>query len=150
MITDTKPQPSLRRPSGRPLEFNQAAAEIILDLLQKGNFLETAATYAGVTARTVRNWMRWGRHRRSAELAEFYKRVMQARAMAEVADLEKIKAATDWKATAWRMERRNPKAWGRKRVITIHTGTQRRRRSREEIEREMADILGEDHASVGG
>ncbi len=45
--------------------------------------------------------MRWGRHRRSAELAEFYKRVMRARAMAEVADLGRIKAATDWKAPAW-------------------------------------------------
>ena len=82
-------------------------------------------------------------------LAEFYKRVMQARAMAEVADLEKIKAATDWKATAWRMERRNPKAWGRKRVITIHTRARRRRRSREEIEREIDEILGEDHLSAG-
>jgi hypothetical protein len=92
--------------------------------------------------------MRWGAHKRTPELAEFHKRVMQARAIAEVADLEKIKAATDWKATAWRMERRNPKAWGRKRVITIQTGARRRRRSREEIEREMEDILG-DHASAG-
>ncbi len=75
--------------------------------------------------------------------------VALARAMAEVGDLEKFKEAMDWTAIAWRMERRNPKAWGRKRVVAIHTGARRRQRTREEIEREMNDILG-DHQALAG
>jgi succinate dehydrogenase flavin-adding protein (antitoxin of CptAB toxin-antitoxin module) len=111
--------------------------------------METAAAYAGVTARTVRNWMAKGKRESGSEFAEFRKSVLQAKAIAEVNDLEELKKSKDWCVIAWRMERRNPKAWGRKKVVMVQTGARRRQRTLEEISAEMDEILGDGHVSAG-
>jgi hypothetical protein len=35
-----------------------ANTDLIVELLTRGNFTETAAAFAGVTSRTIRGWLR--------------------------------------------------------------------------------------------
>ena len=52
---------------------------------------------------------------------QFLDAVARAHACEEVDDLATIKAAapTDWKAAAWRLERRAPKRWGYKQRVEL-------------------------------
>lgn len=107
--------PTDRRRVGRPTSLTPEVAEIIVDAMRAGNFLETAAALAGVSVSSVRNWIRAGNHDTTPKLAEFAKDVRQARAQAEIADLNHIRKDPSWQAAAWRLERRHPKRWGRRR-----------------------------------
>jgi hypothetical protein len=55
MIRSNSTIPDGKRPVGSPSDFNPATAGVIVEAVRRGNFLETAAAMAGVTARTVRN-----------------------------------------------------------------------------------------------
>jgi len=90
-------------------------AATIAEAMRGGNFLETAASLAGVSVSSVRNWLREGNRRDATpELAEFARKVTQARAEAEISDLNHIRNDPSWQAAAWRLERRHPKRWGRR------------------------------------
>lgn len=106
--------------------------EAIVRQLQLNNYIETAAAVAGVTSRSVRNWMRRGRaaivnrDRRPEEevYASFARDVERAQGQAEARLLGTVTAATkdDWKAATWQLERKYPKRWGPR--ISIHVKEQ--------------------------
>lgn len=87
-------------------------ADQIARLIRLGNTRETAAAGAGISSRTLRNWMMWG-----AEGREPYATFCDALEVAE-AEIEKnvvaailVAARKDWKAGAWWLERRHPGRW---------------------------------------
>ncbi len=116
----------MRPRRGNGHKFTQEVAGKILGALRAGNFLETAAAYAGIDSDTIRRWAKAGARGKDAELASFAREIDQARAAAEVRDVAIIaKAAeSEWTAAAWRLERRAPERWGRRdrMQVTAHVG----------------------------
>lgn len=103
---------------GRPTKLTPEVQERIVQALRAGNYQETAATYANITAKTFYEWMKRGESDDESEriYRDFREAVEKAKADAEVRDVALIdKAATDgsWQAAAWKLERKFPQRWGR-------------------------------------
>jgi transposase len=103
---------------------------LVVEALNSGNYIETAAAYAGIHEATVYRWLERGRIERArlsdddgaeedpeeTPYREFCEAVEKTRANAEVRSLALIqKAAMDgtWQASAWYLERSYPRKWGR-------------------------------------
>ena len=108
------------RPKGTTkLELNPDLQTRIVTYIQAGAYVETAAAAAGICKDTFYDWLKRGAAY-EAPFKCFSDAVQKAAAEAEVRDLAVIdKAARNgtWQAAAWKLERRNPKAWGRRTVI---------------------------------
>lgn len=122
--------------------ISEEVIEKISEAIGNGNTLEEASASAGVNRSTIRRW-RWrgdaeiervraaGESEAVRESEELYVdlcfALMRAHARAEIRDLEVISAAAergDWRAAAWRLERRYPERWGKRRRMEMeHTGT---------------------------
>lgn len=100
----------------------------IVEALRNGNYIETAARYAGITPQAFWKWMKRGTEERQAiedgadpnpdeEIyVDFVDAVEKARGQSEMRNVGLIqKAAVDgtWQAAAWFLERSYPKRWGR-------------------------------------
>lgn len=129
----------------RPTKLTPETIKAVVVPIRAGNYLETAAAFAGVSKRTLHGWMKDARtiyaelekgtkklSKLSAKdklLVEFLHAVEVALAESEVRDLSTIgNAATgaqtiedgkvvsqkpgDWRAAAWRLERKFPKKFG--------------------------------------
>lgn len=101
---------------GRPTKLTPKMQETIVDLVKRGNYLETAALYSGIDRTTIRNWMRRGREAKRGPYREFFLAVKQAATYAEVQDMETVRKAAsgDWRAAAWRLEHRYPQRYKRR------------------------------------
>ena len=126
---------------GRPTKLTPKKREIIIEAVERGNYIETAAALAGVSEATVYNWRNRGKRELErlekypdAEISkterpflEFLEAYTRALAVAEDLDVQNINKAAkdDWRASAWKLERRNPKKWGKKERLDAnlqHTG----------------------------
>lgn len=112
--------------AGQPTKLTESTHALIVELVGRGHFRETAAAHAGIDPRTLRNWLKWGAEGKEP-YQQFAHDLMVAEAEAEVADLDAIDRAGkgsigdreagfppiegDWKAIAWRRERMNPSRW---------------------------------------
>lgn len=121
---------------GRPTKLNYEVQEKIIQAIKAGNYIETAAAYAGISKSTLYDWLKRGerekqrvaknpsyRIRKSEKIyVEFSDAVEKALAEAEMRDVLLIgKAAEEqWQAAAWRLERKFPERWGRR--IIEHSG----------------------------
>jgi hypothetical protein len=91
--------------------------EAICVAIRAGVRPEAAAVYSGVGARSYYRWMERGR---AADSEPIYKAFVEAVELAlavwEVRDVALIgeAAKTDWRAAAWRLERRLPQVYGRR------------------------------------
>jgi hypothetical protein len=106
----------MARPKGTTkLEIDPTLGQRILTYLRTGSYLETAAEAVGLDASTIHRWLARGA-KGQEPFSTFAADVRRATAEAELRDLARIDRAADesWQAAAWKMERRNPKAWGRR------------------------------------
>lgn len=103
------PQPG----SGRPTKFDEEVASRVVLMVRAGNYLETAASASGVSPSTLREWLRTGRRAGKGKLFDFAERVDKALAESEAMDVNKMlqHGQKDWRALAWRLERRFPDRW---------------------------------------
>ena len=99
----------------------------IVGTLRLGNYVEHAASYAGISRGTLYNWLKKGDEARAkrengAELdeveeryAKFSEDVDNARATAVVRNVSIIQQAaqTNWQAAGWWLERTAPQHFGR-------------------------------------
>jgi transposase len=115
---------------GRPTKLNDELREVIAGQLRAGNYIETAAAFAGVSKVTLYDWIRRGKRelqrveanprakvrKEEAPFVDFLNAVERAQAEAEAEDVDILRRAArdDWKAAAWRLERKFPDKWGRK------------------------------------
>lgn len=88
--------------------------------LQRGNYIETSAAFAGINKSTLFMWLKQGRKDiedgKANKHTRFIDAVEKAQAEAEVRDLEHVDRAAgagSWQAASWKLERRFPKRWGR-------------------------------------
>jgi hypothetical protein len=93
----------------------------ICAFLRAGNYLETAAVCARISKSQLFEWLRAGGKPHAQEpFRTFAAEVEAAQAEAEARDVARIGEAAekDWKAAAWRLERRNPNRWSRRVELT--------------------------------
>lgn len=109
----------MARPKGTTkLELNPDLQTRIVTYIQAGSYVETAAAAAGICKDTFYDWLKRG-SAGEEPFKGFSDAVEKAAAEAEVRDLavvDKAARAGTWQAAAWKLERRNPKAWGRRTV----------------------------------
>ncbi|WP_051569267.1 hypothetical protein [Alkaliphilus transvaalensis] len=115
------------RGRGRPTKLNKRVQEHIVKMIKLGNYLETAAAFAGLDVSTVRRWINRGKaelerlevdnvreiREREQIYVEFAQQVEHALAVAEVKDVQVIynAAKNDYRAAVWRLERRFTGNW---------------------------------------
>ena len=114
---------------GRPIKLDQNIHDKIYHAIRAGNYIETAAAYAGINKTTLYDWLKRGeRARKESEdsgrkvpkkeeaFVNFSNAIEKALAEAEMNDVKRITVAArkDWHAAAWRLERKFPARWGRK------------------------------------
>jgi hypothetical protein len=124
-----KRNPDLPVPQGgRPTKLTAPVQETICGALRRGCYYETASALAGISVRTLRNWLRAGAraiddeaHGRVLDpqerlLADFVVACQQAEAAMENDALGEIcrHGEKEWTAHAWRLERRWPDRYGRR------------------------------------
>ena len=126
---------------GRPTALTPEVAQVLIDSLRAGNFLETAAAFAGISVSTLRNWLRAGRRGSTPELADFYRAVTQARAAAEMETLDRIRRDPAWQAAAWRLERMYPQRYARR--------TFQPQRDSQPTPRPLSEVVAEIHQVLG-
>ena len=110
---------------GRPLSLTDDLQATVCASLRDGNYLETAAAVAGVTARTLRRWVQQGHDARKRKVRNRYRRfidaVEQAQAAGEAEHVGTISAARydHWQASAWWLERTRPERFGRRDKVLV-------------------------------
>ena len=101
----------------RPHSFTPEKGVLIVDLVEQGNWYVTAARRAGVTAATVRNWVKEGMEDPEGrpDLAEFATKFQEAAAEAEAALVQAVRngCATDPDHAKWLLEKRFWKRWSK-------------------------------------
>lgn len=102
--------------TGRPTKLTPDLQKKITDAVRAGNYIETAAAYAGISKVTLYDWMKRGNKNQNGIFRDFLNAIEKAMAESEVRDVALIaKAAQEnWQAAAWRLERKNYERWGRK------------------------------------
>ena len=90
---------------GRPPVMTESVRTTILAAMREGLSADAAARVAGVSPSTLRS------HRRRER--DFATALLRAGAESQRSLLAKIKAADDWKASAFLLARRHPEEWGR-------------------------------------
>lgn len=105
-----------KKKMGRPTKLTPEVGERILVAVRAGNYWETAAAFAGISKVTFYGWLKRGHQAKRGIYHDFLNALEKAAAEAEVRDVTRVDQAgdTDWKAAAWRLERRNAAHWGRK------------------------------------
>lgn len=87
-----------------------------MNAVKAGNYIETAAAWAGISKDTLYNWLKKGARSRRGKFRAFAEAMEKAQAEAEMRDIQTIGQAAlsgNWQASAWRLERKFPKKWGR-------------------------------------
>lgn len=85
----------------------------LVDLVRRGNFLEVACKACGVTPSQLHKWLERG-HSGEQPYRELGLRLSAAQAEAEIVLVESLNeaASRDWKAAAWKLERKYPDRYG--------------------------------------
>lgn len=126
--------------AGRPDKLTEERARKIVNLIASGSYVETAAAACGVSKNTLYDWLKRGARAPHGKFKKFADDVAEAAAKAEARDVLVIDRAAsghdvvrttrkiekgivveetttttrefDWRAAAWRLERKFPKRWG--------------------------------------
>ncbi len=95
----------------RKTKFTPATTEKILEAVRLGATFKMAAEYAGISRTTFHKYVNQGRAANpGTKKAEFYENLLAADADGAITNLTVISEAAlrgDWKAAAWRLERRH-------------------------------------------
>ena len=147
---------------GSPYKLTPERQKTIVEALAAGAHLCVVAKAAGISRKTLSEWMDKGRvqragHKRGVYRA-FLEAVEQATAKAEQGLVAMVvrAGAVQWQAAAWMLERKHPGRWGRRERIE-HTGkgggpietrdasqmtTDERKREIEQLRRELGLTAG--------
>ncbi len=105
---------------GRPTKLTPERMKRLTDLIKAGNYIETACCAVGLGHSTYYMWKERGDKERlegkKTIYTEFLDTVQRAESEAEALSITTITKAEqegDWKAAAWKLERKNPDKWGR-------------------------------------
>ena len=103
----------------RPTKLSPQRQAQICEYVAQGSSREVAARACGVDPATLYRWMQRGEAEPAGIYRKFCEAIKKADAEAELASLRNISAAAEngvWQAAAWKLERRYPNRWGRRRL----------------------------------
>ena len=144
---------SKKRASGRPTKLTPEVQAKICEAIRAGNYIETAAAFAGIRKSTLYDWLRRGQRASHGLYRSFSEAVEKAQADTEARDVALIaKAAAEgnWKAAAWRLERKFPERWGRREHHLVDANVNGMLKvTADDAVQELARLLAA-HASRGG
>jgi hypothetical protein len=88
--------------------------KVVAELALCGGSARATCQLLGVTSRTYRNWMRWGREGKAPIYAKFFDAVKRAEAAhaLEIVQCWNHDARRDWRAARAFLESRFPEEWG--------------------------------------
>lgn len=122
------------RTTGRPTSLTPEVEDRIVTAIRGGSYIDDAASFAGVSDRTVYNWLARGKdalyQQESGQdipdsehlYLQFLQSVQRARSEAVLRNLALIQTAAQngsWQAAAWYLERTNPRKWGRHETVEL-------------------------------
>lgn len=113
----TKKEAGVKQPrvkAGRPQKLDAEVQKKIIAAVKAGAFIETAAISAGICRATFQNWLRKGEAQKNGIYRDFFDAVNEAFADVSIKDIGLIGLAAerDWRAAAYRLEKRMPKEYG--------------------------------------
>lgn len=100
---------------GRKTRLTLDRQEKIINAIRAGAYIETAAAAAGINKTSLYAWLKKGERYPGTIFSAFADAVNAALAQAEMRDVLAISKAAgegDWRAAAWRLERKFPGRWG--------------------------------------
>lgn len=103
--------------AGRKTKYTAEAVKKITDAIRVGATYELAASYAGISEDTFARW-----RERYADFADKLREAEGEGAIGWLAKIEKSANDGDWRAAAWKLERRYPDSYGRKVLDQHHSG----------------------------
>ena len=101
----------------RPTKYTPETAKKIIDAVRLGATYELACNYANISLDTLSRW-----RKRSADFADNLREAEGMGAIGWLAKIEKAAQDGDWKAAAWKLERRYPDVYGRQVLDQRHSG----------------------------
>ena len=109
---------------GRNSKLTPETHTKIIGAIKAGNYLETAAAYAGIDQGTLHRWLNRGQDETETDprYSEFREAVQNARAEAEARNVALIQRAANegtWQAAAWYLERTASIRWGRRAALEV-------------------------------
>ena len=122
----TKPRHNAA-PDGRGQKrvlFEEDRLNRLTEALRAGNFVEVAATYAGIHPATVYQYLKEAESPDcDPQVADVARRITEARASAEIRNVALIQTAArnprHWQAAAWFLERAHQTRWGRRQGVEL-------------------------------
>ncbi len=108
-----------RKPPGRPILLDDKRKAIICEAIKLGATWNAAAAAARICASTLATWRRRGKKEDKGIYADLVRDLefAEAQGVSEaLASIDKAHKNGDWKAAAWRLERRYPQDYGRGRL----------------------------------
>ena len=115
-----KPKKLLNHYASKPLFLREPKkGNRIIKFIRMGYPYTTVCRAVGINRDTFIRWLTLGQSNASKEYAKFYRRVCKAEAQAEMNDLKKLSEHQkfDWRASAWKLERRWPEHWAKRDAI---------------------------------
>ena len=109
---------------GRNSKLTPETHTKIIGAIKAGNYLETAAAYAGIDQGTLHRWLNRGQDETETDprYSQFREAVQNARAEAEARNVALIQRAANegtWQAAAWYLERTASNRWGRRAALEV-------------------------------
>ena len=120
MVRNGNGKKNSRRRAGQPTKISDALVAKVCELIEEGNFIDTAAVCAGISYGTYYNWIKWGdkNHQdfKGGAYENFFKAVKSAERKGEHFIFQCLFDAgpKEWVKFAWILERRFPAKWGRR------------------------------------
>lgn len=111
---------------GAPTKLTQELITKLCNAIRGGVYAETAAQLCGVHKATFYVWLKKGSGTQSGLCKVLNDAVCKALAESEARDvfvIDKAGQLGDWRASAWRLERKFSKRWGRTEKLEV-TGTE--------------------------
>lgn len=136
-MADEETPTAFKKGRGRPSKLTEELSKSICNAIIVGNYVETAAALFDISKVTLYKWLKRGNRQKSGIYRDFVNAVQRAMAQAEARDLQVIdrvaagtrektgpdgqpqlvKVEPNWKAAAWRLERKHSERWGRREQV---------------------------------
>lgn len=99
----------------RPAKLTPEVRESIVQAIEAGATYDLACKFAGISYQTFRNWIIAAEEGKNGAIGEFYAAVNDAEGRAALKWLQTIDrhSDVDWRAAAWKLERRYPNEFGK-------------------------------------
>jgi transposase len=104
---------------GRPSKLTPELREEIVDLIKTGNYIETVCAMVSINKTTFYKWLKKAdESTRPNKYTKLRDDVEKAQAWSEARDVAIISKHSEknWRAAAWKLERKYPTRWGKKKV----------------------------------